>query len=100
MDPQLASTVDARAVADRSRVQRLALRETWRPAPGDDHASDAAALVVTVARACGTVEVRVSGPGATLRLFFDPSELPPADGQSVVRTAVARYRSSLLRSAP
>lgn len=99
MDPHLASTVDARAVADRSRPQR-ALRETWRPAPGDDHASDAAALVVTVHRACGTVEVRVSGPGARLRLFFDPSELPPADGQSVVRTAVARYRSSLLRSAP
>jgi hypothetical protein len=60
----------------------------------------AAALVVTVARACGTVEVRVSGPGATLRLFFDPWELPPAGVECVVGAAVARYRSSLLRSGP
>jgi len=54
------------------------------------------ALAVTVTRGCGTIEVRVSGPGATLRLFFDPWELPPANGQCVVRRAVARYRSSLL----
>ncbi len=51
---------------------------------GDDHASDTGALVVTVAQACGTVEVRVSGPGATLRLFFDPSE-QTADGRSLCR---------------
>jgi hypothetical protein len=55
--------------------------------------------VATVAPACGTVDVRISGPGATLRLFFDPGDVPPVDGY-VVRATVARYMSSLLRSAP
>jgi len=59
-------------------------------------ASNVPDLAVTVTPRCGTIEVRVSGPGATLRLFFDPSELPPGDGQSIVRRAVARYRFSLL----
>jgi hypothetical protein len=61
-----------------------------------DAPPDPPALAVTVTRGCGTVEVRVSGPGATLRLFFDPWELPPGDGRCVVGRAIARYRSSLL----
>ena len=80
---------------------RVTMHETGlNPVLGDDRASEVVDLVVTVTRGCGTVEVRVSGPGATLRLIFDPSELPPGDGQCLVRWAVARYRSSLLGSAP
>lgn len=79
---------------------RATRHETWvNPVLEDDRVSTVANLVVSVARGCGTVEVRVSGPGATLRLIFDPSELPPGDGRCLVRAAVARYRSSLLGSA-
>lgn len=63
-------------------------------------ASDGAALGVLVTRGCGAVEVRVSGPRATLTLFFDQADLQPADVRSVVRAAVARYRSSLLGHQP
>lgn len=100
MQPQLPSRVDLGPVASRARAPSPAPLETRRrPEPRDDHASDAPPLVATVAPACGTVEVRISGPGATLRLFFDPWDVPPVDGH-VVRAAVARYMSSLLRSAP
>ena len=76
---------------------RAARHETrLNPVLDDDRVSRVADLAVTVTRGCGAVEVRVSGPGATLRLTFDPSELPPGDGRCLVRAAVARYRSSLL----
>jgi hypothetical protein len=83
-----------------SRVVAMELATRARPVPGDERVALVADLPVTVTRGCGTVEVRVFGPAATVRLLFDPSELPPADGLSVVRAAVARYRSSLLGSAP
>ena len=67
---------------------------------GDDATSEVADLAMTVTRGCGTVEVRVSGPGAMLRLFFDPWDLPPADVWRVVNAAVERYRSSFLGRTP
>ena len=54
-------------------------------------------LGVSVRRGCGSVEVRVSGPLATLTLFFDSAGLQWSDIRCAVRTALARYRSSLLR---
>ena len=53
--------------------------------------------LVSVRRGCGSVEVRVSGPLATLTLFFDSAGLQWSDIRCAVRTALARYRSSLLR---
>lgn len=57
-------------------------------------------LTVRAARRCGRVEVRVSGPGATLTLSFDPGEFRPTDVRCLVGAAVARYRSSLLAMTP
>jgi hypothetical protein len=57
---------------------------------------DEAALQVAVnAGCCGAVEVRVSGPAAGLRLFFDPAEAQPAYIRHVVGDSVKRYRGAL-----
>ena len=100
MQARVVSTVDAGLVAGRARPPHVDRHETGPQAVlGDDPTLEMAGLAVTVTRGCGTVEVRVSGPGATLRLFFDPWELP-ADVRRSVQSALDRYRSSFLGSMP
>ena len=95
MQSQVVSTVAAGLVADRAWAPRVHPQQARLQAVlGDDATSEVADLTMTVTRGCGRVEVRVSGPGATLRLFFDPWELRPGEIQHGVRAAVARYRSS------
>jgi hypothetical protein len=60
-----------------------------------DLASVGAHLGIVVTRGCGTVDVRVFGPAAALRLAFDAHESQPASIRMAVRTAIARYASSL-----
>jgi len=57
-------------------------------------------LGVAVTRGCGTVEVRVLGPAATLALFFDAGEAQAAHVRLAVRAAIARYASSLGEGTP
>ena len=82
--------------------------EPRQPAACDERAAEPAVLGaedvapgehrlgVTVRRGCGSVEVRVSGPLATLTLFFDSAGLQWSDIRCAVRAALERYGSSLL----
>ena len=95
MRTQLAS------VAERRRTpRRLAQGGPLEALFAGDPLSGVDDLAIRVARTCGRVDVRVSGPGATLMLSFDPGELRPADVRCRVRAAVARYRFSLLAVTP
>lgn len=101
MPSEVLSTVAAGLVADRAWAPRVHPQPARLQAVlGDDATSEVSDLTMTVTRGCGTVEVRVSGPGATLRLFFDPWDLTPDAVRRAVHAAVARYRSSFLGKTP
>lgn len=76
----------SRGTSHETRLQALLAEEL---------ASAGADLGVVVDRGCGTVEVRVSGPAATLTLNFDAQEAQPAHVRLAVRAAIARYGASL-----
>lgn len=76
----------SRGTSHEARLQALLAEEL---------ASAGADLAVVVDRGCGTVEVRVSGPAATLTLAFDAQEAQPAHVRLAVRAAIARYGASL-----
>ncbi len=61
----------------------------------EDAAVERGNLDVSLAEICGAIEVRVSGPAASLRLTFDRAELHPPYVRQVVRDAITRYRSAL-----
>jgi hypothetical protein len=78
----------AAATTDDGHLSRL--EATLAP----ELAREGDALEVSVTEGCGTVEVRVSGPSAELRLLFDRADLDPAYVRHVVRGMVKRYRAS------
>lgn len=101
MHAQLADKVDSPASRRRGRA-----RDTDRRARDthearllalleQDLASCAPNLGVAVARGCGGLEVRVFGPAAALRLFFDAAEAHAAHVRPAVRAAIERYAASL-----
>lgn len=48
-----------------------------------------------VSDSSGALEVRITGPKASLRLVFERAELDPAQVRHVVRRTLSRYRSAL-----
>ena len=90
-------------------LEHLVIKEVKRRRgrQGSDHEPDVQAalrqdlaagginLGVIVTRGCGTLDVRVHGPGAALTLSFDRAEVQLADVRFAVQTAIIRYRSSL-----
>lgn len=94
MQGLLAGKVD-RVVSSLGRRPH-AHEEAWlQAALRDDFAGDGTNVGVMVTRGCGTVEVRVFGPGAALTLSFDHAEAQLASVRLAVRAAMSRYGSSL-----
>lgn len=94
MQGQLAGKVN-RVAPSRGRGPH-AREEAWlQAALRDEFAADGTNVGVMVTRGCGTVEVRVFGPGAALTLSFDHAEAQLASVRLAVRAAMSRYGSSL-----
>lgn len=95
MQGQLAGKVN-RVVPSRGRGPHAASEEAWlQAALRDDFAAAGTNVGVMVTRGCGTVEVRLFGPGAALTLSFDHAEAHLASVRPAVRAAMSRYGSSL-----
>lgn len=91
---QLAGKVN-RVVPSRGRGPHAASEEAWLQAALRDDFANGTDVGVTVSRRCGTVEVRLFGPGAALTLSFDHAEAQLASVRPAVRAAMSRYGSSL-----
>jgi hypothetical protein len=100
MHEHLAGTTD-RLVPRRDRKPLVTDSESWlQAALREDAASDGVSVGVAVTRRCGAVEVRIFGPAAVLSLSFDHAEAQPDAVRFAVRTAIAKYRSSLGHQTP